>query len=501
MTATVKESSISMDADNWRQSKVEGQAQVEILFATKIEGQLSFITPFDHQQYSSGYERTVQVYLPLQLKASANPRMGNVKFEIQFQQPQKNTGIFKYKSVPYTSKSDILDLQPIMNSPQTQVIRKHPSNPTRMVVGKELAFRVSYDNEDKYMDYGRLYQLFKTKGISEAAVTAFTGEGARYSSISIDYAGDVSRSTKVVIRAGKLLLADYNKDDTPYQQHHSIPEMSSELQPISVAQRISEGISSAVSRVYYASASFDSQESNKYVALLGISSSPISEQSRIWLELYKSSRVAPAYVRVSVRSFTPIPGEMEVLYNLKHDLSGNSTVEMEVSSEGGQPAKIRADIDMLTTQENKEQLKQQPQYQQCQAQIQQGNYQLPACANVSAMASEYDKYRVGVQYENLSPELYNGFLQVYNLLRHYYYINSNESYLPSSGARSNQVEFEVDYDAQKQKVDVNVTSQTYRADFQDILIDGAVRKADIMNYLMGNADLRKCCNFCDIYIM
>lgn len=479
--------------------QVKAGVEVEALLSTKIEGQLGFITPFDHQQYSSGYERNFQAYLPLKLKLKVDPTVDRrLKVEVQFKEPQANTRVLQYTSIPYVSSYDILDLQPVLTRPGTKVLRTAQPQPQTIVVGRKdtgVAFRVLYDNEDSFMDAKRIYQQYAKNGVISAAMSALTGEGTRYSDIRVEYAGDKSSSSKMILRYGHFLWTDYTKDII---SQSNVQQLSEKVHPLESAIKLSENIKSASVGVAYLSATFDGEESVKYTAIAGHSKSLVDEESRLWLKLEKDATVRgvrPAYLQVSARTFIPIASEVDPLYNLQNNLNGNATIKMEADDGSGSTTRVKVDVDFHTSEHHKQKLQKSPLFKQCLQQQKQDKYFLPACANITTSSANYDHFRAGIQYENLGAHLKNASLQLYSMLRNRYYNHVEEDFTHShdsdSDSNSYQVEMEVHHHPQMQTADVTVTSDKYRAVFREINVDKQVRAVKTAKHLLGDSSERK----------
>lgn len=475
--------------------QVLGNVEVEALLSTKIEGQLGFITPFDHQQYSSGYERSFQTYLPLKINLQVDPSVDRrVRLEVQFQEPQANTRVLQYSSIPFVSNYDILDLQPVLTRPGTKVLRTAQPQPQTIVVGRSdtgIAFRVSYDSENSLMDSKRIYQQYVKNGVISAAMSALTGSSTRYSEIQVEYAGDKSSSSKMILQYGRFLWADYTKERISQSNIH---QLSEKMQPLESAKRLSEGIKSASVGVAYLSATFDGESSVKYTAIAGHSRSSVDEQSRLWLKLEKDATVSgvrPAYLQVSVHTFMPIASEVDPLYNLKHNLNGNSSIRMEADDGSGTKTKVKVDVDFHTSEHQKQKLQQSPVFKQCLQQQKQDKYLLPACANITTRSAKYDHFRVGINYENLGARLQNASLQLYSMLRNRYYSHVEEDFAHYEDPNPYRLHMEVQYHPHRQTADVKVMSERYKAVFSEINVNKQVRTVKTAKHLLGESSERK----------
>lgn len=486
---------IQPTSHNHLPDQVQGSVEVEALLSTKIEGQLGFITPFDHYQYSSGYERSFQTYLPLKLNLKVDPSVDRrVRLEVQFREPQANTPILQYSAIPYVSSYDILDLTPVLTRPGTKVLRTSLPQPQTIVFGRQetgIAFRVSYNSEDSLMDSKRIYQQYVKNGVISAAMSALTGSSTRYSEIQVEYAGDKSSASKMILQYGRFLWDDSTKERI---SQSNIEQVSEKVQPIESAKKLSEGIKSPSVGVAYLSAIFDGESSVKYTAIAGHSRSLVDEQSRLWLKLEKDATVSgvrPAYLQVSVRTFMPIASEVDPLYNLKHNLNGNSTIKMEADDGSGSKTKVKVNVEFHTSEHQKQKLQQSALFKQCLQQQKQDKYLLPACANITSRSAKYNHFRVGINYENLGARLQNASLQLYSMLRNRYYSHVEEDFAHYQDPNEFLLHMDVHYHPQRQTADVTVMSERYRAVFSEINVYKQVRTVKTVKHLMGESSERK----------
>ncbi|KAJ8955350.1 hypothetical protein NQ318_003444 [Aromia moschata] len=97
----------------------------------------SFLTPFDHQQYIAGFDKNFQVHIPLYGTVEVDFKNGQAKAEIDVQKWHKGELLFHYSSWPYTSRTDIKELQPISLNKNTHYIKQTNYRNYERVFGKK----------------------------------------------------------------------------------------------------------------------------------------------------------------------------------------------------------------------------------------------------------------------------------------------------------------------------------------------------------------------------
>ncbi|XP_076655137.1 vitellogenin [Halictus rubicundus] len=92
-------------------------------YSMKIQGRIGFLVPFERQHFIAGVDMNFQAYLPSRINLDISPAKGNMKLKMLPLKGEEKAKMIHYSVVPYTSKHDILHLQPVLTDKNTRVIR------------------------------------------------------------------------------------------------------------------------------------------------------------------------------------------------------------------------------------------------------------------------------------------------------------------------------------------------------------------------------------------
>lgn len=110
--------------------KVTAKAKVTI--ALRVQKRISFVTPFENQEYVSGIDKDLQVFLPVKGEMKYDTTQNEVNMKIQPAEDEPEYKVLQYKKQPFTSKHDILSLRPVSNDKNTHVIHKSHAIPSQI---------------------------------------------------------------------------------------------------------------------------------------------------------------------------------------------------------------------------------------------------------------------------------------------------------------------------------------------------------------------------------
>lgn len=88
------------------------------------EGKMSFVTPFNHKEYSAGLRRNIEIRLPVSLHADVDLENTKVRWAASPLEPIKVSKIFEYSTVPYTAIQNLLELVEPSTNEQIINVRK-----------------------------------------------------------------------------------------------------------------------------------------------------------------------------------------------------------------------------------------------------------------------------------------------------------------------------------------------------------------------------------------
>ncbi|CAH1153577.1 unnamed protein product [Phaedon cochleariae] len=178
--------------------KISADAFVTI--TSKIQGRLTFMTPFDHQQYIAGFDKHWQVHIPIRGGIEFDAENFEVRAEVKPEEHHDKAHLFHYSTWPYTSRINIIDFHSVSSYPTTHFVK--PENVRRLdtTLGKEelgLALRIQVDN-------WRFPDASFENDIPSRLLNFWSDPTIKYSHINVTYIPEESITKKLVLQADQL---------------------------------------------------------------------------------------------------------------------------------------------------------------------------------------------------------------------------------------------------------------------------------------------------------
>ncbi|KAK2583797.1 hypothetical protein KPH14_009697 [Odynerus spinipes] len=130
--------------------------EFRLTMASKVQGRVGFVTPFDQQSFVSGIDMKTQLFVPGRVGVKLNPSKSGMEVEIKLQASKQaeNIRMLHFSVVPYTSRHNVLSLRPLLLEKNTQIIQKEDRTPIRIPSKSEsdCFFVLEVDAEDLMED-------------------------------------------------------------------------------------------------------------------------------------------------------------------------------------------------------------------------------------------------------------------------------------------------------------------------------------------------------------
>ncbi|CAG2058701.1 unnamed protein product, partial [Timema podura] len=190
-------------------SVVNASADVHFVYSTKIEGQIGFVTPFDHRQYVAAVDKNTQINLPI--SASVDVDMENAKIQATLSpiNSDRDYQIFHCSSKPYTTKHEIINLKPHNQDGDYHKLHvlKEPRQ-QQAIFGENstgMAFRLNYKNEKEFNSTSWIVEEAKKKDPLVLLYFPWADDTIQYSNVSLTY--DARRSSTKAVKFTVALAA------------------------------------------------------------------------------------------------------------------------------------------------------------------------------------------------------------------------------------------------------------------------------------------------------
>lgn len=456
-------------------------ADFHFVYSTMTDVKSGFITPFNHQRYVAGYQRKLQVNIPLRMRIDYDISDNEIVTEMRplyragdesaAQTPAQQGGQKKYEinilhmsNWPYTAIKDIANIHP-MSHPSVQsklIMPSQYSGPSlsskpyeqyEKTFGQRstgMVFRLQAKHSSDFVDYAYLMNSLKSHDYVSIFLYPLAASDSNYNyhniNLYLDYEASASQSVKFT---ASYKEADYDQDYSqsdikhPKQRHGNSGEYNEHnlAQPSSTSpnsdrrqkqflQNAGAGIKNSEVAVIDLAVEFKSGSKNnaEYVFTTAYAYSPVDERSRLISFLQASPMKSGSQLQVCMTASSKFANAPEMSYwnALKYDPS--SQIQMDLlfgpKCQGGSHVALKGQL--RQSEERKRYLEQSPMAKLCAKQMQQGDSQLPACQNVTARANLLDQYSINVVYENIPTDVKQVTKQLYGYLKNLGYDRMTE---------------------------------------------------------------------------
>nr|CAD7460130.1 unnamed protein product [Timema tahoe] len=461
-------------------SVVNASADVHFVYSTKIEGQIGFVTPFDHRQYVAAVDKNTQLNLPI--SASVDVDMENAKIQATLSpiNSDRDYQIFHCSSKPYTTKHEIINLKPHNQDGDYHKLHvlKEPRQ-QQAIFGENstgMAFRLNYKNEKEFNSTSWIVEEAKKKDPLVLLYFPWADDTIQYSNVSLTY--DARRSST---KAVKFTVALANETSSSRQSEESKGDRINPAEPSSHSpdseirrqeflDRVSEDIKSSSAVVVDVSAEFEGHNKAYFIATAAVASSPVDEKSRalfFFSHQPASSSEKPVQAYLVAESKNPQVSWMDFNKAIREDPKSSFNAQLNLKEWNETESQIVVNGTVEQSSQRRRFVKHSPMAKLCESQMNEGNYGLPACRNVSIEANYRDRLEFTVHYENLTTDLKNLTYKAYQIARYMGYNYMGENIFVSHNL-SDKVAFEGNLNPSLRAINVTIKSPIGDAEFIDV---------------------------------
>ena len=450
--------------------KYQAQSEHQSVVSWKVQGQLGFITPFDHKQYGSGFDKNIQFNIPFKKNIQFDFQKRQFQAEIEYIKPEQEQRLFDYSTAPYITQYDIMNFTPTINRPGSKIIRSDSPNGYQAYVGGKstgMVYDLSYVTDEQYYDYRWLYEHAK-EGVFEM-LPGYGGRHMTYNKMHVDYQGDMSSSRKMHISASyvqKYVKGNNNNNNNNKNNQGKSGEENQEEND-DLLQTAAEGMNGA--DVFYAQAKVSFQGSNQVDYHIAGASAKSSGQSRTLFLLKRQSsnaEIKPYKIGFSSRSRSPMVDETNVKNALEQDLTSSSEVRLTYGYNTESTTRLTANIKYGKSGRRQRYLQQHPMFERCLEEMESGNYQMPACEYMTTEAGYLDRVQMNIKHENVQPEMY-GYAKLLGILDYMNYLNYEEKN-SQGGTPEGTAQLEVRYSPDFSIANVSLAAPNYEINYKKV---------------------------------
>lgn len=461
---------ISTNGKLRKPNEIKVQATLKAIASSKVQSKISFITPYNHEQYTSGYDKNMQVYLPMKINVIYNFEKKELSTKTEALEQRKTVPLVEYSSYPYTAAHDILNLHPETTKQNTHIIDKDTKTFIDKIFGKStgMAFRVQYQGNQRFFDLKWLIEQIKSQNLVSMLYAPVVDETMQRSKFVLSYDAEHSQSEGIIMRLGHM--SSYNNQPIAGQsgivkieQFNNLSGKNTKERQEIMAQMAQAGISNV--RTYAADASIEFMGSKaEYAATFAHSRSRVDPKSRTLFFLRKTNEQVGKPYQFALSVMRTIPNVQTLSFEKAQSLDSKVILQAQIGfgQRFTQQNQVQMNAQWSKSQERQQYVNSLRQAKQCREQMAQGNYLQPACANLTEYANLLDRVNVQLQYDNIEPEVRNLTQKIFRLVRHLGFYNYEENNVDPQGTTSpKEVKIEANFHLDLQAV--NVTMRTEKS--------------------------------------
>nr|CAD7195680.1 unnamed protein product [Timema douglasi] len=408
--------------------------------------------------------------------------MENAKIQATFSpiNSDKDYQIFHCSSKPYTTKHDIINLKPYNQDSDYHKIHvlKEPRQ-QQAIFGENstgMAFRLNYKSEKEFNSTSWIVEEAKKKDPLVLLYFPWADDTIQYTNVSLTY--DARRSST---KAVKFTVAFANETSSSRHSEESKRDRINPAEPSSHSpdsetrrqeflDRVAEDIKSSSAMVVDVSAEFQGHEKAYFIATAAVASSPVDEKARalfFFSHQPASSSVKPLQAYLVAESKNPQVSWMDFNKAIREDPKSSFNAQLNLKEWNETDSQIVVNGTVEQSYQRRRFVKHSPMAKLCESQMNEGNYGLPACRNVSIEANYRDRLEFSVHYENLPTDLKNLTYKAYQIARYlgYNYMGEN---IFSSHNLGEKVVFEGNLNPSLRAINVTIKSPIGDAEFIDV---------------------------------
>ncbi|KAG5880948.1 hypothetical protein JTB14_010379 [Gonioctena quinquepunctata] len=461
--------------------EINVNSDISITYASKLQSRLSVTTPFDSHQYIAGFDKHLQVTIPAQGTMKIDVKKMELRAEIAPKGSQKKNNLFYYKSWPYISKTEVTKFEPLSAQPNTLIVKKESSPRFEKIIGDKetgMAFNIEVEHERKSIDVLLLSRLFKHGNILSGMMALWDVSTIQYGKIEVSYLPDKSNTRKAIVRLGyQDKYMTEGEPEVSSKWRHDETEDPLQRQQKLIA-RVSAEIKNVRARSVDAALEFQGSNNIKYVFTGAYSKSNVNAHSRVMFSLKRTSdsqNLKPYEAHFNSKSNIPNTNGLDLEYSLKAEPIANTDLEFEFGQSDETLSKVDVELKYGRSKERKQYLKELSMYQKCKQEMRVGDYQLPACLNMTIESNKLDRVNMTIRYTNLKPELEEALRTIYEALR-FNSLPSLEVYRQQSSLKSNEILMQARFHPDLEYVNVSVQNQLEESIVRNIWVSEIARR-------------------------
>nr|AGJ71349.1 vitellogenin [Chrysopa septempunctata]QBC41006.1 Vg1 [Chrysopa pallens] len=466
---------------------VNFNSEVEFLYSSKIESQIGFVTPFDSRLYVAGFDRNIQLHLPISVQLEFNLKDQQLHMKLAPLYPEQNNNILHYSTWPYTSNMALTSLSDLTKQQRQHIhIREHQESEHTYGQENGIAYRMKVQSEQSPAEWRNLNNMAEKYNVLAPVIFVWKnwlGNSLHASSLNLEYVPELSTSRYVSIDMGHRHAYQFEQvsqhapmdmtrlfTDEAEENDNSEKSLSQNRQIVAL-NVVRFGINQAEGAVYDVALKFSGENRQRYVATFAYATSPAENHFRQLLLMSKYGKNPYLIWDTANTNATQSPA-----LNFVEALQSDSHVNTEITARFGGSLPDLAEINVNArwekSQERRQALQSSTMAQLHARQMENNMYQTPIGANLTVQATMMDRLNIQAEFDQVDDITKNMTQKIWSAIQHYgyQYIERNPINGIGSG-NSKQINIRVEFEPENFE-SANITVQTPKSDvvFRNVLI-------------------------------
>lgn len=452
------------ETDNNNYSKI-AKGTVNMLFASRIENRFGFTTPFEHQQYIGGIDRDYHVNVPIEFKVERQSDKHQVSLELKVkskssQQSKIQTQtqqVMHMSTVPFVTRHDILDVQPLHHNRNSQVaftraqsgVSQHRASYGAGVITVEMEFDKEVAETMNNRNLMKLLLPSNENDVHYKKVDVYLDSNAARRGIRLNIAHAESSSDNVNQQSESPTLQTFTVTDgqpnSEARRQQFLTELSRTIQP-------------ANNFVWDVDVEYPTlQKQIRQVLTVGVGHNNVDEKYRTLVYWNTQSAtdgninyeaLGTGNMKLSQRT----PLNIENTLNREHQ--NNFDFNLQYGKKYSNGEKMHVNGNMLQSMDLRDKIKDSETVKECQEESKQGKKGTQACQRAAVLARMKDRVKIST---NVDAERHNTIvdklLNIISILLGAEVVSVNQRH-----TKTNTIDIELQSSPSQDQADISISS-------------------------------------------
>jgi len=375
---------------------------LELAFATKTLSRFGFLTIFDQELYLAGVDTNLQLFAPIMYEYERDATEQNVRLrfrpnfkEISSETIDSRLKLAHYSIIPYSTRQNIVDLQPVSLNKNTHVMRLE--NDQKELTFNSKLFRITIQGDNRQLKYSNT--------LSRQLITLPKETDAYFKMIDLYINKNIGKD---YVTVGLLHGKREGDVDTKQQHSMSLSDLPSAFEGnLNARERrdrmlneVVKGVRSPIARALDVSVDIP-YTNNQYTITVGLASSNVDENARyrtmVYFQSFNNQQLRYQICGAAhLRSLLRIPLDFE--RTMERSLEDHLHLEMLFGTTCADGFGFKFNGTQRRTEDLKEAIMNSDSAKECMKEMQTGNKGLRACQQANALAEMKNHFLMSTEF-------------------------------------------------------------------------------------------------------